>query len=113
MNIGELFFRADTLTKGFSMFARMVTGFTVKGISNGTLLTLGMDMQDFAIVGVCVICVFAMDVMREKGICLRQKVAGFPVWVRWSVYYSLVMAAILFGAYGTGYLPLDPIYANF
>lgn len=113
VNIGELFFRADTLTKGFSMFARMVTGFTVKGISNGILLTLGMDMQDFAIVGVCVICVFAMDVMREKGICLRQKVAGFPVWVRWSVYYSLVMAAILFGAYGTGYLPLDPIYANF
>ncbi len=113
VNIGELFFRADTLTKGFSMFARMVTGFTVNGISNGTLLTLGIDMQDFVIVGVCVVCVFAMDVMREKGICMRQKVAGLPVWARWSVYYSLVMAAILFGAYGTGYLQLDPIYANF
>ena len=36
-----------------------------------------------------------------------------PAAVRWTVFYALILFIIVFGAYGKGYIPVDPMYANF
>ena len=51
--------------------------------------------------------------MRERGISLRETVARQHIAVRWSVYYAAILFVIIFGAYGIGYVPVDPIYAAF
>ena len=33
--------------------------------------------------------------------------------VRWVLGCALILAIVVFGAYGTGYVPVDPMYASF
>ena len=53
------------------------------------------------------------DELKEKGINIREKVSKENIVVRWTLYYILILIIIVFGAYGFGYAPVDPIYANF
>ena len=56
---------------------------------------------------------FVISILKERGIHIREEVAKKPVVVRWSLYYALILMVIIFGAYGYGYKPVDPLYANF
>ena len=33
--------------------------------------------------------------------------------VRWVLGCALILAIVVFGAYGAGYVPVDPMYASF
>ena len=44
-----------------------------------------------------------------SGMLLRRR----SVAVRYLVCFALVMVIVVFGAYGNGYLPPDPIYGGF
>ena len=111
--IGELFFRADGLRAGLFMFGRMVTNFRFSSINGELLKALSIDGKDFLIVGVTVLIVFIVSLLNEKGICVRKALAEKPLPVRWAVLYALILYIIIFGAYGVGYVPVDPMYANF
>lgn len=113
INIGELFFRANGLRAGLNMFKIMVTDFSFSTFSGSTLLKLGMDIKDFVVVIIGVAIVFVISVMREKGISPGAQIAKRNTFVRWSVYYAAILCIIVFGAYGMGYAPVDPMYAGF
>ena len=113
VNIGELFFRAEGLQAGLEMFRIMVTKFTLASFADGTVLTLGMDVQDFLITLIALVLVLSIHLLWERGIDLRETLARQKTAVRWAVYYAFLFFIILFGAYGVGYLPVDPIYAAF
>ena len=111
--IGELFFRAPTLSGGFAMFGKMVTDFRFSSI-DGTLMTsLGMETADFVIVGITLAIVFTVSLLKERGVNIRASLQAKPLALRWAIFYALIFYIILFGAYGVGYIPVDPMYANF
>lgn len=111
--IGEMFFRAEGLRAGMSMFKSLITNFSLASFSDGTILTLGMDEHDFIIVGVTALIVLVISILKEKNISIREGIAKRNVVLRWSIYYALIIFIVIFGAYGRGYVPVDPIYANF
>ena len=111
--VGELFFRANSLTDGINMFGKMITNFSLKDIQYGTVLNYGLDLHDFIIVGVVLIIIFVISLLKEKGINIRESIAKQNTVVRWTLYYALILSMIIFGTYGLGYVPLDPMYANF
>ena len=111
--IGELFFRANGLRAGMYMFGRMVTDFRFSSLNAALLKKLSIDGADFLIVGVTVLIVFVVSLLNEKGICVRESLQKKPTPVRWAVLYALILYIIIFGAYGVGYVPVDPMYANF
>lgn len=113
VNIGELFFRAEGLRAGFAMFGKMAGEFSPASFRDGTILTPGMDVQDFVIVGISVVIVAVIHILSEKKISVREELARKNRAVRWAAYYGLILFIILFGAYGVGYIPVDPIYAAF
>ena len=111
--VGELFFRATTVTAGFEMLGKMFTNFTFKSFTDGTILSLGMDIQDFIIIAIFTVLVFIISVMHEKDISVREKIAKKNIVIRWTIYYLIIFAIILFGAYGANYEVVQPMYANF
>ena len=111
--IGELFFRAQGIKAGFSLLRRIFTGFSFTGMNEETMKVLGVDWQDLLIVGITLIMIFTVSVMNERGVCLRDTLAKKKIVLRWCVLYALAFYIIIFGAYGFGYLPVDPMYAQF
>lgn len=111
--IGEMFFRASTLQAGFAMLRQMVTNFRFATLNGELLKQMGVDWKDMGIVLVTILIIFAISVWNEKGVIVREALAKKPVVVRWAVLYALILFIVIFGAYGAGYIPVDPIYANF
>lgn len=111
--IGELFFRSPGMGRGFELFGRMVSDFSFTGLNNVLLKKLSVDVQDFIIIAFTLAVVFIVSVLNEKGVCIRDQIAKRNIVIRWCVFYALIMFIIIFGAYGFGYIPVDPMYANF
>ena len=70
-------------------------------------------MRDIIIVCVAAAIILAVGIFREKGIDVGEKICSKNVVVRRAVLYSLIMFIVIFGAYGAGYVPVDPMYAEF
>lgn len=111
--LGELFFRADGLRAGFSMSKKIFTDFSLETFKDGTLLNLGLDGHDYLILFVSIAIVFVISVINEKGKSVRTLIDQKPLPIRWTILIGLIMYIIIFGAYGTNYTPVDPIYADF
>ena len=111
--IGEMFFRADSLRIGLGMAKTMFTQFTLKSFNGQLLQTLQIDIHDVIIVLVTTAIVFVISVLNENGYEVREHLAVKKLPVRWAFYLGLVLYIIIFGAYGFGYLPVDPMYAQY
>ena len=111
--VGELFFRAEGLGDGLAMFFRMVSDFRFTTVSVELLKSMSIDPMDFLIVGVTLMIVFVVSLMNERGIIVRNALQKRHTAIRWAVLYALIFYIIIFGAYGKGYVPVDPMYANF
>ena len=108
--VGELFFRANGLRAGLRMFRTMVTDFS---IPTREQLQLGLDRYDVIILVAAVLIVFVVSLLQERNIKLRATIRKAPVPLRWAVYYAAILSIVIFGAYGVGYVPVEPMYAGF
>ena len=111
--IGELFFRAHGLRAGVRMFQMIFTRFSFPVLNADLFSKLGVDGQDLMIVGVAVGIVFAVSLMQEKGVKVCDALYQRPTVIRWSALYAMILFIIIFGAYGNGYTPVDPLYAQY
>lgn len=111
--IGELFFRADGLRNGLKMALRMVTDWSFTPIIKGNFLAYGMDGPDLLLVCVFLIALVFIGLAQERGVKLGESLIAKPWPVRIIVYYTAICFLVIFGAYGIGYVPVDPIYAGF
>ena len=111
--IGELFFRGHGLKSGLIMFKMLLTNFSLQRLNIQTMEALGIDGQDIIIAGIAMLIVLVVSILKEKGVEIRKSLGKQHVVLRWGVMYGLILFIVIFGAYGLGYIPVDPIYANF
>ena len=112
INVGELFFRADTLQDGFAMFGRILTKFHINKLMNN-ISSLKMDAADLIVVILGIVVVAIVGRLHEKNIKIREEIAKWSVPVRWGVWYAAILAVVMLGAYGTGYSIVEMIYAGY
>lgn len=112
VNIGEMFFRADTVQTGFYMIKEMVTNFHISAVFN-SMYSLGLDKYDVTLALVGLIVVFVIDLIHEFNISIRENIAGWVLPIRWILWWTLIFCVIVFGAYGVGYSTVDMIYAGY
>ena len=107
--IGELFFRAKGLKAGFKLFKKMITDFSF----SRSEFNIGIDMYDIVLVAVTLVIILVVSILHEKGISIREWLAKKPAVLRWAFLYGAILFIIIFGAYGYGYRPVEPMYAKF
>ena len=54
-----------------------------------------------------------LQILKEKNINVREIISKKPIYIRWIIYYILILYVLIFGAYLGPYIPVDPMYANF
>ena len=107
---GELIFRAPTVTIAFTMIKKIFTDFSLK-ISEFTVI--GIDIADYLILFISIIIIFIISILKERKVDVLERINSLPVVVRWILFYALAFYIVIFGAYGPGYHPVDPMYADF
>lgn len=111
--VGELFFRANGLKAGWHMFQSMFRDFQPAVIWDGSLLGFGLDAGDYlAIAAGCGIA-WIVGMIKERNLLGDEGISKFSLPLRWIIYYGLILAVLVFGAYGVGYRQVDLIYAGF
>lgn len=110
---GELFFRANGLRAGIRMFRSMFHNFEVQKLWDGTLLNLGLDKADYLAILIGCVVVGVVGIIKERNLLGEEGIGKLYLPVRWAIYYGLILAIVIFGAYGIGYQQVDMIYAGF
>lgn len=112
VDLAWLFFRADGLLTGMRMLKRMVTGFNLGALLNGSLLELGLNGKNMVVALLSIGLLWLVDQYKEKG-SVRRWLDGQNLIFRWSAYYVVIFAIIIFGIYGLGYDASAFIYFQF
>ena len=114
---GELIFRAENMAQAGGMLKAIFTDFGPLRGCYSTLKTAleasGCDVLDLLITAVAVCVVLVVSILQETGVEIRDSLNRKPTALRWAVWYALILFILIFGAYGVGYIPVDPMYANF
>jgi len=107
--VAWVFFEAGSVSGALAVLGNMVKPVLW---DVGGLAAMGMDLKEWCAAGAGVLVLLAVDIWSTKE-DPAQRVAGSPRWVRWGVYLALLLSAVVFGSYGTGYDAQSFIYGQF
>ena len=107
--IAWVFFEAGSLAGALGVLRNMVKPvlWDVGGLS-----AMGMGRKEFLVAGLGFLVLLGVDARSLKADPARE-VAEAPRWIRWGVYLALLLSAVVFGSYGTGYDAQSFIYGQF
>lgn len=97
----------------FKMFGSMFIPTNIGKVFGGELLNLGLTGGDYLVAGIAIVIVFLVSLYKKlKGQDLREElVERFPCFVLCSS--ALIIATLVFGAYGKGFDASQFIYNQF
>ena len=106
VNVGMLLFRSNGASNALYMLRQLCTPYT------GSLL-IKLDLRDMAVLGLGAALILLADILHERGVHIRARIAAKPLPVRWAVYIGGAVLVMALGAYGDNYDPAAFIYAQF
>ena len=54
--------------------------------TTGHWLELGLDVHDLAVLAAGALLMLVVGILREEGICIRERIASLPIIWRWMIY---------------------------
>ena len=113
VNIGFVFFRADSVGTAVSVLKSMFSSFYLGTVFDGSLFTLGLDWVEMTIAVVSLGILLTVSILQEKGIKIRESISRKKLPFRWMIWYALLFYTILLGYYGPVYSAAEFIYQGF
>jgi len=100
-----IFFRANSLSDAVYIVSHSLTGLgNVQELLYGNwqhLLFLDTSAHVFT-VSVCAVLLMEAIHRRQESGSIREEIASWPVWRRWSLYYGFLVLVLVFGQFGEG-----------
>lgn len=107
INLAWVFFRADSLADGFYILTHLFDGvgsslseLGVGGLARSCVKKLGIGRVDRYIILVALLVLWLVDSFLNTKRS-KDKFFRLPAWVRWVVYYGLILGILFFGAFNT------------
>ncbi len=107
-----IFFRASSVGNAVEIIKNMFVWNPWVLLDNKSIFTAGLDIQDFRVLIISLITLFAVDKLSRSG-SVREKLFKQNIIFRWGMLYILIFAIIILGCYGVGYDPAAFIYRQF
>ncbi len=105
--VGETIFGANNLKDAFYILGSVFTPY------KGSLLGFGLDWKEVVVLVVAVAVLIVVDTLKEKKIDIQEGLDACVLPVRWAVYLSMIVAVVIFGAYGSAYTGAPFMYGGF
>lgn len=106
VDLGWLFFRAASLRDGFAMLWRMAAHFAPATLWDGTLLTLGLDKNEWLVVLAALALTFVLELTAEAAAraktTLYARFAALPRAAQVTLLLPLAVAVLLFACRAVG-----------
>lgn len=115
MMFAWVFFNSDSFADAIGLLKRIPA---VPNFSQITEVYIPIEMDGFIIrdiifLAVCIIALFVLDLIHEKGLSLSSIISNRVYPVRLIFYLVLVFTIIIFGSYGDQYVASNFIYFEF
>ncbi len=109
VTLAWIFFRADSVPDAFHFIALMCLRL---GDGIGSVTAMGLDKKDFFVALGSIAFLLLADGVQSR--CkVRERLAAFPLAVRWAVYYLAIFVVLILGVYGPNYDASAFIYFQF
>jgi len=113
ITIGRYLSAANSLRTALRLYRVTFT----RGLCFGMLLdwekTFGLGIPDTVCLLLGIAIMLIVDVMNEKGVCIRERVLSAKTPVRWAFYIVALYVVIIFGMYGKSFDASAFIYERF
>jgi len=112
VNFAWLFFRASNITDAVCIIRNLFQAFNWRILINGKIFALGLGKLPMLFFLCSFLMLLVIDLLNEKS-GFFETVGKQKIWVRWAVYYVLLFAVLMFGAFGEGNPQTEFIYFAF
>lgn len=110
---GRYFSRGNSLADAIAMLKATFSSFNPWIFFDGTIYSLGLNQKNFNLMLIMIVLLAIVDVLHERGVSIREKLDSSDIVLRWTVYFAVIFAIIIFGTYGTELQLRDFIYQGF
>ena len=104
---------APTLAAARTIFINTFKGTGIAQFKAGGLIQYGWSKANLAIAIGAILVQFAVSILKEKNISIRETIAARKLPIRWIIYLAALFAVIIFGIYGPGYNSVNFAYMDF
>ena len=114
VGFGRFFSRARGLRAALFMIrATFDHFFDLSFITDGSLINLGLSNANWILLILLLEVLSIVDYLHYKDIHIREEIAKQHVVFRWALYFTVIIAILIFGMYGSGYDASSFIYEQF
>lgn len=113
--ISKILVRAPGLRAAGKILWKIITDFNANFLFgvDGEIYEMGIDRKNMIVLMISILVLFAVSLMQEKGIKLRETIAKQNIVFRWTLYLVALIVILVFGMYGPAYNAVDFIYKQY
>lgn len=108
-----IFFRAKSVSDAFLVIKLMFSTFNPEIIFTGKIYNLGVEADSFRMMAFCCLVLLIADVIKSKGIVIRQWIMNRRIIERVAMTTFVIMFILIFGAWGPAFNAANFIYFQF
>lgn len=107
-----IIFRAESLKTGIAMIVSLFTTYNPWIFFNDSVFALGINWKEFLVLLLSIVVLCVVERAQET-ICIRDRILGQHLVVRWAIYIIAICGIAVLGSYGYGFNSQDFIYGGF